>query len=63
MFDKSNLLIVVLYVDDMDMIGSQKSLAWCKMKPTSEFDMKDSGLYKKKLGLDVHKNLVIQLRT
>ena len=37
-------LILVLYVDDLFLIGNEKLILWCKKKLTSEFKMKDLGL-------------------
>jgi hypothetical protein len=43
--DDSNLLVLVLYVDDLILTGSsEKLIAWCKVELAREFDMKDIGL-------------------
>jgi hypothetical protein len=45
LFDKSMLLVLVPYVDDLILIGSfEKFIEWCKKKLANEFDMKDIGL-------------------
>ena len=36
-------LVLVLYVDDLFLIGNEKLIAWCKKKLAFEFDMKDLG--------------------
>lgn len=39
--DGTNLLVLVLYIDDLILTGSSKKLiAWCKAKLAKEFDMK-----------------------
>jgi hypothetical protein len=46
LYDKSDLLVLVLYVDDLILTSSyEKLIAWCKKKLASEYDMKDIGLY------------------
>ena len=44
---------MVLYVDDLFLIGNEKLIIWCKKKLTSEFEMKDIGLMHYFLGLEV----------
>ena len=46
-------LILVLFVDDMFLIGNEKLIIWCKKKLTFEFEMKDLGLMYYFLGLEV----------
>ena len=46
-------LILVLYVDDLFLIGNEKLIIWCKKKLDSEFEMKDLGLMHYFLGLEV----------
>ena len=46
-------LILVVYVDDLFLIGNEKLILWCKKKLTSEFEMKDLGLMHYFLGLEV----------
>jgi hypothetical protein len=46
-------LILVLYVDDLFLTGSQRLIADCKRDLASEFDMKDLGLMHYFLGLEV----------
>jgi hypothetical protein len=47
------VLILVLYVDDLFLTGSQRLIAECKRDLASEFDMKDLGLMHYFLGLEV----------
>ena len=46
-------LILVLYVDDLFLIGNEKLIEWCKKKLASEFEMKDLRLMHYFLGLEV----------
>ena len=46
-------LILVLYVDNLFLIGNEKLIIWCKKKLASEFEMKDLGLMHYFLGLKV----------
>ena len=46
-------LILVLYVDDLFLIGSSGLIKNCKKKLEAEFDMKDMGLRHYFLGLEV----------
>lgn len=48
-------LILVLYVDDLFLIGVEKLIEWCKKQLVSEFEMKVLGLMHYFLGLDVCK--------
>ena len=41
---KNQLLILVLYVDDLFVNGDKKFISWCKREITFEFNMKDLGL-------------------
>jgi hypothetical protein len=54
LFDKFDLLVLVLYVDDLIITrNSNQLILWCKKKLASEFDMKDIGLLHYFLGLEV----------
>ena len=46
-------LILVMYVDDLFLIGNEKLIEWCKKKLASEFEMKDLGFMHYFLGLEV----------
>ena len=46
-------LNLVLYVDDLFLIGAKKLIAWCKRELTYELEMKDLGLMHYFLGLEV----------
>jgi hypothetical protein len=46
-------LILVLYVDDLFLTGSEKIIVECKRELTSEFEMKDLGMMHYFLGLEV----------
>ena len=46
-------LILVLYVDDLFLIGYEKLIFRCKKELTSKFEMKDLGLMHYFLGLEV----------
>jgi hypothetical protein len=46
-------LILVLYVDDMFLIGDEKLIVGCKREIASKFEMKDLGLMHYFLGLEV----------
>jgi hypothetical protein len=46
-------LILVLYVDELFLIGSERLIAECKRALTSEFEMKDLGMMHYFLGLEV----------
>jgi len=42
LFDRSDLLVLVYYVEDLVIIvSSEKLIAWCKTELACEFDMKD----------------------
>jgi hypothetical protein len=45
-------LILVMYVDDLFLIGAEELIAWCKADLTSEFEMKSIGLMHYFLGLE-----------
>ena len=48
-----NPLILVLYVDDLFLVGDEKLIEWCKRKLASEFEVKDLGLMHYFLRLEV----------
>jgi hypothetical protein len=50
-------LILVLYVDDLFLIGDEKLIVGCKRELTSEFEMKDLGVMHYFLGLEVWQRL------
>jgi hypothetical protein len=50
---KGEPLILVLYVDDLFLTGSEKLIADCKRDLAVEFEMKDLGLMHYFLGLEV----------
>jgi hypothetical protein len=50
-------LIVVLYVDDMFLIGDENLIDGCKREISSKFEMKDLGLMHYLLGLEVWERL------
>jgi hypothetical protein len=50
---KGEPLILVLYVDDLFMTGSEKLIVDCKRDLATEFEMKDLGLMHYFLGLEV----------
>ena len=47
------LLILVLYVDNLTLIGDEKLIFPCKEDLTREFEMKDMGLMCYFLGLEI----------
>jgi len=49
----NQLVILILYVDDLFLIGDEGLIAWCKREITSEFEMKDLGFMHYFLGLEV----------
>jgi hypothetical protein len=49
----NHLVILLLYVDDLFLIGDEGLIAWSKRELTSEFEMKDLGLMHYFLGLEV----------
>jgi hypothetical protein len=53
-FDKFDLLLLVLYVDNLIIIGDFDHLIlWCKKKLASELDMKGNGLLHYFFGLEI----------
>jgi hypothetical protein len=46
-------LILVLYVDDVFLIGAEEMIAGCKEDVATKFEMKDIGLMNYFLGLEV----------
>jgi hypothetical protein len=50
-------IILLLYVDDLFLIGEEKLITECKKKLTAEFEMKDLGLMHYFLGLEVWQSL------
>jgi hypothetical protein len=48
-------VILLLYVDDLFLIGAEPLIIQCKRELASEFDMKDLGLMHYYLGLEVWK--------
>ena len=50
---KGNLLILVLYVDDLILIGDDQLINSCKEDIAREFDMKEMGLMHYFLGMEV----------
>ena len=50
-------LILVLYVDDLFLTGSEPLMIKCKRKLASEFEMKDLGLMHWFIGLEVWKRV------
>jgi hypothetical protein len=58
LFSRSDLLVLVLYVDDMILTrSSKKVIARCKAKLAHEFEMKDIALMHCFLGLEVWQSL------
>jgi hypothetical protein len=54
LFDRFDLLVLVLYVDNLILIGiSEKLIAGCMAKLACEFEMKDIGLFHYLMGLDM----------
>jgi hypothetical protein len=51
--DGNELLILVLYVDDLFLTGSERLIVECKQALTTKFDMKDLGLMHYLLGLEL----------
>ena len=51
--DKDDMLMLVLYVDDMLITGEDHLISKCKQELTVEFDMKDLGILHYFLGLEV----------
>eukprot|EP00253_Pinus_taeda_P035279 PITA_35279 len=52
---EDKLLIIVLYVDDLILIGDEKLVKYCKEDLAREFKMKDLGLMHYFLGMEVWK--------
>jgi hypothetical protein len=50
---EGNLLIIVLYVDDLILTGDEKLIHSCKEDLAKEFEMKDLGLLHYFLGLEI----------
>ena len=48
-----NLLIIVLYVEDLILIGNEKLIHSCKEDLAREFEMKDMGILHCFLGLEL----------
>ena len=51
--DRENPLTLVLYVDDLFLIGADPLIHQCKRELAAEFEMKDLGLMHYFLGLEV----------
>jgi hypothetical protein len=51
--DGNECLILVLYVDDLFLTGSERLIVECKQALTAKFEMKDLGLMHYFLGLEV----------
>jgi hypothetical protein len=54
----NQLVILILYVDDLFLTRDEGLIAWCKREITSEFEMKDLGFMHYFLGLEVWKRHV-----
>ena len=50
------LVILLIYVDDLFLSGNEKHIVECKKKLVEEFEMKDLGLMHYFLGLEVWQN-------
>ena len=50
---EGNILIIVLYVDDLILTGDEKLIHSCKADLVKEFEMKDLGLLHYFLGLEI----------
>ena len=50
---EGDTLILVLYVDDLFLIGPDRLVTWCKKQLSLEFEMKDLGLMHFFLGLEI----------
>ena len=48
-----NLVILLLYVDDLFLTGNEKQIVECKKKLAEEFEMKYLGLMHYFLGLEI----------
>jgi hypothetical protein len=51
--DNGESLIMILYVDDLFLIGAEHLITWCKHELASEFEMKDLRMMHYFLGLEV----------
>ena len=51
--DGEDLIILVLYVDDLFIIGAERLIERCKLGLALEFEMKDIGLMHYLLGIEV----------
>jgi hypothetical protein len=51
--DNGESLILILYVDDLFLIGAEHLITWCKHELASEFELKDLKLMHYFLGLEV----------
>jgi hypothetical protein len=51
--EDDGLVILLLYVDDIFLIGVEKLITNCKRKLVAEFEMKDLGLIHYVFGLEV----------
>ena len=49
-------IILLLYVDDLFLIGNEKQIVECKKNLVGEFEMKDLSLMHNFLGLEIWKN-------
>jgi hypothetical protein len=52
-----DLVILLLYVDDLFLTGEENLITECKKKLVAEFEMKDLGLLHYFLGLEVWQSL------
>ena len=52
---EDELVILLLYVDDLFLTGNEKHIVECKKKLAEEFEMKDLGLMHYFLGMEVWK--------
>ena len=50
---EGKILIIVLYVDDLILIGDEQLIHSCKVDLAKEFEMKDLGLLHYFLGLEI----------
>ena len=50
---KGKLLIIVIYVDDLILMGDEQLIHSCKADLAKEFEMKDLGLLHYFLGLEI----------
>ena len=51
--DDDEIMILLLYVDDLFLTGEDKPINGCKKNLTTEFEMKDLGMMHYFLGLEV----------